>query len=103
MSPVPGEGAEGDSQASETGRHRPRDSKLLEDAVLLAEVVNDLGLLSIDPAGEARQEELEVEGVGFHAPDCGDQPGAVSPGLDGRSSFRTLRGRNSRRGVESGI
>ena len=43
---------------------------LLEDAILLAQIVNDLGLLAVDPPGEGGKEELPTEGVGSHAPDC---------------------------------
>ncbi len=39
----------------------------LEDAVLLDEVVDGLGLVAVDPAGEGCQQELEREEVGHHA------------------------------------
>jgi hypothetical protein len=39
----------------------------LEHAVLLDEVVDGLGLVAVDPAGESREEELESEEIG-HVP-----------------------------------
>ena len=40
---------------------------LFEDAVLFDEVGDDLGLLTIDPAGEGSEEELKRKEVGHHA------------------------------------
>ena len=36
---------------------------LLEDAVLLDEVIDDLGLVAIDPAGEGGEEQLKAKDV----------------------------------------
>lgn len=48
----------------------------LENAVLLDEVLNGLRLVAIDPAGEARQEELKTKEIG-HVPTGIDTIGVV--------------------------
>ncbi len=41
---------------------------LFEDAVLLDEIVDDLGLVPVDPARKGGEEQLETEEVERHAP-----------------------------------
>ncbi len=47
----------GESKASAT-------ELLLQDAILLDQILDDLGLMAVDPAGEGGEEELEWEEFG---------------------------------------
>ena len=69
---------------------------LLEDPVLVAEVVDGLGL-SADPAGERCEEELDRKGSGLHTRTVPRARGAASPLPDARSSSQTGRVRLPRK------
>ena len=66
---------------------------LLEDVVFLDQVIKGLGLVSVDPASEDREEELKREEIGHLTPiiDLLSEP-RKSGYRHVRPSFRTARG-----------
>ena len=84
----------GESSALVIGEPKasPTES-LLQDAVLLNEVFNDLGLVAIDPAGERGEEELEREKVGHGSAIVPVERKVISSAVAVRSNNRTARPR----------
>ena len=64
---------------------------LLEDPVLFDEILDDLGLATVDPASERDEEQLKRKEVGHTARFSGPDGAVVSLVNQGRSNNRTAR------------
>ena len=67
----------------------------LQNAVLLDDVIDHLALVSVDPAGEGREEQLEAEDVGHDGGIVPLKRKAVTRGPTVRSNCRTVRAMTS--------
>ena len=75
----------GESEASAT-------ELFLQDAILFDEILDDLGLVAVDPAGERGEEQLQWKETGHDADIVLVGRRVVTQAEAVQSSFRTARG-----------